>query len=54
MAENNLTAPQAKHFPSIRSPMFAPGTFKGKTAFITGGGKLSKLVYYNFQTSILM
>ena len=49
MTENgNLTAPQAKHFPSIRSPMFAPGTFKGKTAFVTGGGKCSKLVYYIF------
>ncbi len=31
-------APQAKHFKSVKLPMFAPGTFTGKTAFITGGG----------------
>lgn len=31
-------AKQSKHFKSIRRPMFAPGTFDGKIAFITGGG----------------
>ena len=31
-------APQAKHFKSIKRPMFAPETFCGKTAFVTGGG----------------
>ncbi|CAG7731599.1 unnamed protein product, partial [Allacma fusca] len=30
--------PQAKYFPVIKSPMLPPGTFKGRTAFITGGG----------------
>ncbi|XP_046359868.1 2,4-dienoyl-CoA reductase [(3E)-enoyl-CoA-producing], mitochondrial-like [Haliotis rufescens] len=28
----------AKHFPSVSTPMLPPGTFDGKTAFITGGG----------------
>ena len=28
----------AKHFPIITTPMLPEGTFKGKTAFITGGG----------------
>ncbi|XP_052231458.1 2,4-dienoyl-CoA reductase [(3E)-enoyl-CoA-producing], mitochondrial-like isoform X2 [Dreissena polymorpha] len=28
----------AKHFPVINSPMLPDGTFKGQTAFITGGG----------------
>ncbi|KAK4020060.1 2,4-dienoyl-CoA reductase [(3E)-enoyl-CoA-producing], mitochondrial [Daphnia magna] len=32
------SAPQSKHFKSIRRPMFTPGTFDGKIAFITGGG----------------
>lgn len=31
-------APQAQFFKSIKSPMFAPGTFNGKIAFVTGGG----------------
>lgn len=30
--------PQAKHFPVISTPMLPKDTFKGKTAFITGGG----------------
>ena len=30
--------PQSKYFKSVKRPMFAPGTFIGKTAFITGGG----------------
>lgn len=29
---------QAKHFPVMDVPMLQDGTFKGKTAFITGGG----------------
>ena len=31
-------APQSKYFKSIKHPMFSPGTFDGKIAFITGGG----------------
>lgn len=30
--------PQAKHFPVVKTPMLPKDTFKGKTAFITGGG----------------
>ena len=30
--------PQSKHFKSLKNPMLAPGTFKGKIAFISGGG----------------
>lgn len=30
--------PQAKYFPVVRTPMLPKDTFKGKTAFITGGG----------------
>jgi 2,4-dienoyl-CoA reductase len=30
--------PQAKHFPAMSSPMLPKDAFKGKTAFITGGG----------------
>ncbi|KAK4316050.1 hypothetical protein Pmani_012755 [Petrolisthes manimaculis] len=30
--------PQAKHFPAMKTPMLPKDTFKGKTAFITGGG----------------
>ncbi|XP_076055503.1 2,4-dienoyl-CoA reductase [(3E)-enoyl-CoA-producing], mitochondrial-like isoform X2 [Oratosquilla oratoria] len=30
--------PQAKHFLAVKTPMLPLGTFKGKTAFITGGG----------------
>ncbi|CAL4065904.1 unnamed protein product [Meganyctiphanes norvegica] len=29
---------QAKHFPKMKTPMLPPDTFKGKTAFVTGGG----------------
>jgi len=34
----SLNAPQAKYFKSVKSPMFGPGSFKGKTALVTGGG----------------
>jgi len=34
----NHNGPQAKHFQSIKEPMFPAGTFTGKTAFVTGGG----------------
>ncbi|XP_027224751.2 2,4-dienoyl-CoA reductase [(3E)-enoyl-CoA-producing], mitochondrial isoform X1 [Penaeus vannamei] len=30
--------PQAKHFPVVKTPMLPKDSFKGKTAFITGGG----------------
>lgn len=30
--------PQAHYFPSVKSAMLPKDTFKGKTAFITGGG----------------
>jgi 2,4-dienoyl-CoA reductase len=30
--------PQAKYFPAVKTPMLPPGTFKGRTALITGGG----------------
>lgn len=30
--------PQSKHFPKMTTTMLPPDTFKGKTAFITGGG----------------
>ncbi|XP_071517976.1 2,4-dienoyl-CoA reductase [(3E)-enoyl-CoA-producing], mitochondrial-like [Panulirus ornatus] len=30
--------PQAKYFPPVKTPMLPKDTFKGKTAFITGGG----------------
>ena len=36
IAVNN--APQSKHFKSVKRPMFAPGTFSGKVAIVTGGG----------------
>jgi len=34
----SLNGPQAKHFRSVRSPMFSAGSFKGKIALVTGGG----------------
>ena len=34
----SITAPQSKHFRSIKTPMFPAGAFNGKTAFVTGGG----------------
>lgn len=42
MSENKhgpfLTGPQAKHFKAIKTPVFNPGSFSDKVAFITGGG----------------
>lgn len=35
---SEINAPQSKHFTSVKRPMFAPGTFNGKVAFVTGGG----------------
>ena len=37
-AEEEGRGPQARFFPSIKTPMLPKDTFKGKTAFITGGG----------------
>lgn len=38
MSDEPQNAPQSKYFKSIKKPMFAPGTFNGKVAFVTGGG----------------
>lgn len=35
---NDKIGPQAKFFPVMSSPMLPKESFKGKTAFITGGG----------------
>ncbi len=35
---NSSNAPQARHFPAVKAPMLASGTFKGRTALVTGGG----------------
>lgn len=35
---DSQNGPQAKHFTAMKKPMFPPGTFNGKSAFITGGG----------------
>ena len=35
---DDRNAPHAKYFPSVKQPMFAPGSFNGKIAFVTGGG----------------
>lgn len=32
------SASQSKYFQSVKRPMFSPGTFSGKIAFVTGGG----------------
>uniref|UniRef100_UPI001E1B2796 2,4-dienoyl-CoA reductase [(3E)-enoyl-CoA-producing], mitochondrial n=1 Tax=Jaculus jaculus TaxID=51337 RepID=UPI001E1B2796 len=34
----NMEAPQSKFFQPLKKPMLPPNTFKGKVAFITGGG----------------
>lgn len=31
-------SPNAKYFPAIKTPMLPADTFKGKVAYITGGG----------------
>ncbi|KAG8441852.1 hypothetical protein GDO86_010871 [Hymenochirus boettgeri] len=38
LSKENQELPQAKFFPVLQSPMLLPNTFKGKVAFITGGG----------------
>ncbi|XP_063780146.1 2,4-dienoyl-CoA reductase [(3E)-enoyl-CoA-producing], mitochondrial [Pseudophryne corroboree] len=38
LSSENKEAPQAKFFPSFQTAMLPPDTFKGKVAFITGGG----------------
>lgn len=32
------TMPQSRHFPAVKTPMLPPDTFKGKVAFVSGGG----------------
>ncbi|KAM4705460.1 2,4-dienoyl-CoA reductase [(3E)-enoyl-CoA-producing], mitochondrial [Rhinophrynus dorsalis] len=38
LSSENKEDPQAKFFPAFQTPMLPPDTFKGKVAFITGGG----------------
>jgi len=35
---SNTKEKHARFFPAKQTPMFPPGTFNNKTAFITGGG----------------
>ncbi|XP_043189836.1 2,4-dienoyl-CoA reductase [(3E)-enoyl-CoA-producing], mitochondrial-like isoform X1 [Amphibalanus amphitrite] len=36
--QDGSAMPQAQHFPALKTPMLPPDTFKGKVAFVSGGG----------------
>ena len=53
MAGNGDQAPQAKHFPSVKRPLFAPGTFNGKIALVSYPSYFSPVRVLNIMISLI-